>query len=123
MIVLAITLCLLVISAQGQIPVDKCPNVKGVANFDGRAYLGDWYELGRYPTLLEDHGKCVVTNIAVNSDGSIKSRTQYINSVTNETHVLEGEAQPGSTTGEGKFLSTFLKSRCNCTFLGSWYRL
>ncbi|CAG9837908.1 unnamed protein product [Diabrotica balteata] len=124
MIVLAITLCLLVISAQGQIPVEKCPDVKGVANFDGAAYLGDWYEQARYPTALEDHGRCVVTNIAVDSDGNVKSRTQYINSETNETHVLEGEGTSNSTTGEAKFLVHFLNPDVTVPFwvLGTDYK-
>ncbi|XP_072391123.1 apolipoprotein D-like [Diabrotica undecimpunctata] len=124
MIVFVVTFCLLVISAQGQIPVEKCPDVKGVANFDGAAYLGDWYEQARYPTLLEDHGRCVVTNIAVDSDGNVKSRTQYINSETNETHVLEGEGTSNSTTGEAKFLVHFLNPDVTVPFwvLGTDYK-
>ena len=124
MIAFAVTFCLLVISAQGQIPVERCPDVKGVANFDGYAYLGNWYEQGRYPTLLEDHGRCVVTNIAVGPiSRTIRSRTQYINSETNETHVLEGEAQQGSTTGEGRFLVHFLNPDVTVPFyvLGTDY--
>uniref|UniRef100_A0A6P7GX82 Apolipoprotein D-like n=1 Tax=Diabrotica virgifera virgifera TaxID=50390 RepID=A0A6P7GX82_DIAVI len=124
MIGFAVTISLLVISVQGQIPVERCPDVKGVANFDGKAYLGDWFEQARYPTLLEDHGRCVVTNIAVNSNGSVKSRTQYINSETNETHVLEGEGISNSTTGEAKFLVHFLNPDVTVPFwiLGTDYK-
>ncbi|XP_050510923.1 apolipoprotein D-like [Diabrotica virgifera virgifera] len=122
MIAFAVTFCLLVISAQGQIPVERCPDVEVVTNFNGSAYLGDWYEQARYPTLLEDHGRCVVTNIAVGDDRTIRSRTQYINSETNERHVLEGETQ-GSTTGEGKFIVHFLNPDVTVPFwvLGTDY--
>ncbi|XP_050510917.1 apolipoprotein D-like isoform X2 [Diabrotica virgifera virgifera] len=124
MIVLAVTLCLLVISAQGQIPVERCPDVKGVANFDGQAYLGDWIEQARYPTLLEDHGECVITNIAVGADGVIRSRTKYTNTKTNEDHVLEGEGISNSTTGEAKFLVHFLNPDVTVPFwiLGTDYK-
>ncbi|XP_050510916.1 apolipoprotein D-like isoform X1 [Diabrotica virgifera virgifera] len=118
-----VTICLLVISAQGQIPVERCPDVKGVENFDGEAYLGDWIEQARYPTLLEDHGECVVTNIALDLNGVVKSRTTYTNSETREVHVLEGEGVSNSTTGEAKFLVHFLNPDVTVPFwvLGTDY--
>uniref|UniRef100_A0A6P7H6U1 Lopap-like n=1 Tax=Diabrotica virgifera virgifera TaxID=50390 RepID=A0A6P7H6U1_DIAVI len=108
MIVFAVTFCLFVISAHGQIPIEKCPDIKGVENFNGTAYSGDWYELARYPTFLEDHAECVLSKVEVDADGTLRSNTQMINTDTNERHVLVGEGIPDSTTGEAKFTLHFV---------------
>ncbi|XP_072389834.1 apolipoprotein D-like [Diabrotica undecimpunctata] len=111
MIIFAVIFCFLVVSTQAQVPVKNCPDVKVMQNFNITAYLGDWYEQARYPSSLEDQGKCVYTNYALNNpdnatDTSVKSHTEFINSDTNEKSILDGVATP-DPDNEAKFTLKF----------------
>ncbi|XP_028150735.1 apolipoprotein D [Diabrotica virgifera virgifera] len=119
MIIFAVIFCSVVIYAQAQVPVTKCPTVKVVKGFDQEQLLGDWYEQARYPSTLEDHARCVYTNYYKSSsttaapeptdapaDNSILSTTEFINSDTNEWTILEGNAT-ADPSEPAKFNVTF----------------
>ncbi|XP_050510921.1 apolipoprotein D-like [Diabrotica virgifera virgifera] len=107
MSILVAILCMFVVNAHGHIPRASCPDVKGVLNFDPSKFVGLWYEQQRYPTILENNGKCVSTKYSLNSDESIGINTRYLNAESNEWTILEGVGVSDSTTGEAKFTVTY----------------
>lgn len=56
---------------------DQCANVSTYPNLNVTRYLGDWYEIERFPFLLEDTLRCLKaeytlinpTTIKVNNSG------------------------------------------------------
>nr|QNT08914.1 polycalin [Spodoptera littoralis] len=72
-------------------------SIKGIANFDGTAFSGKWFEVARYPQPIQT-GQC---NSAVyNNSGDVISivSTQVVNE---KLLILQGNANIASTDGSG----------------------
>ena len=88
MLVFCALLCLLTGGAQA-----RCPNVTSLPAFDLAQYVGQWYEISRYPQLGESFQTCVQILYRLQPDGSVRLENRGIfpdgrlNSITGSATV------------------------------------
>ncbi|XP_066293031.1 apolipoprotein D-like [Branchiostoma lanceolatum] len=57
---------------EGQVPgFGKCPTVNVQQDFDIHPYMGEWYEIEKFPAAFES-GKCVRANYTLQANGHVK---------------------------------------------------
>lgn len=48
-----------------------CPSVNVVKDFDTQRYLGQWFEVKKYPFIFTLGGKCITADYGLNSNGTV----------------------------------------------------
>jgi apolipoprotein D and lipocalin family protein len=65
----------------------SCPDLQGVSNFDVNQYLGQWFEVKKYPNFFSRDSKCINANYGLRDDGNI--------SISNQQKRPDGTDEPG----------------------------
>ena len=84
--------------------IDNTP----VAHFDLKQYLGNWYEIARFPHSFEKDLVGVTANYSIRNDGKIRViNAGYKGSLDGTYKTIEGKAKPADTTDSGHLRVSF----------------
>ncbi|KAJ8310337.1 hypothetical protein KUTeg_012202 [Tegillarca granosa] len=97
---------LLALSQQQQFSFGGCPTVQIQPTFDLNAYLGDWYEIVKFPASFENGQTCAKAHYDLKPDGHINI-TNTGKGPHGEKIMANGEAKLVATDGSAKLQLRF----------------
>ncbi|XP_069112836.1 apolipoprotein D-like [Argopecten irradians] len=69
-----------------------CPTTHTMENFDLNSYIGDWYELYKFPASFETGEKCIVANYSLTPENHIRVKNTGIDPKSGNRSIAFGDA-------------------------------
>ncbi|XP_044736511.1 apolipoprotein D-like [Chrysoperla carnea] len=101
----------------------KCPMKKVMNNFNMTTYLGNWYEISKYPMIMESYGSCVKINYVKNSGSRIADMTiRMVDPVSNSINTVSRKVKTQIDNGATLIISNkYGKNQFNYKILATDY--
>jgi len=94
------------LSSQQEIGLGGCPKVTFQQSFDIQAYLGDWYEIEKFPAIFEFGQTCAKAHYDLMDDGHLNI-TNTGKGLFGQHVVAHGEAKTVATDGSAQLQLRF----------------
>ena len=96
-----------------KVPVQEDPPLQVVEHVDIKRYLGEWYEIARYPHSFEENCYAVTADYALRDDGSIQ--------VTNRCREGSLEGELDEVVGTANIVDSKTNAKLRVTFFWPIY--